>query len=235
MKIFKNKKLTISYIVLILMLILMGNSNNNPSTYIERIFKPINFADGTFYYSTMIVMVIVYHCLKFINNEKENDFINSFFSRMIVSVILISGAVWFGTYCTKFYKSFSHNLSSIYMNRDETSVGFDFEKNKLTLNGKISILNCSNEIQEFTIKIKSPSLIKNHINNDYVVLKKKVKVYPKEERNVYINEDFDFDFKDNNAGYSIQAFEYIFFDDDEDVVFKGTVDDYFLDEMYLDY
>lgn len=59
MKLFENKKLNISYIVLILMLILMGNSNNNPSTYIERIFKPINFADGTLYYSTIIVLIIV--------------------------------------------------------------------------------------------------------------------------------------------------------------------------------
>lgn len=62
-----------------------------------------------------------------------------------------------------------------------------------------------------------------------------MKIYPKEGQNVYINEDFDFDFKENGAGYSIQAFEYIFFDDDEDVVFKGSVDDYFVDEMYLDY
>lgn len=235
MKLFENKKLNISYIVLILMLILMGNSNNNPSTYIERIFKPINFADGTFYYSTIIVLIIVYYCLKFINNEKENNFINSFLSRMIVSVILISGAVWLGTYCTKFYKIFSHNLNSIYMNRDETSVAFDFEEKKLSLNGKISILNCSNEAKEFSIKIKSPSLIKNYINKDYIVLKNKVRIHPKEEQNLYINEDFDFDFKDNGAGYSSQAFEYVLFDDNEEVVFKGSVDDYFVDEMDLDY
>lgn len=235
MKLFENKKLNISYIVLILMLILMGNSNNNPSTYIERIFKPINFADGTFYYSTIIVLIIVYYCLKFINNEKENNFINSFLSRMIASVILISGAVWLGTYCTKFYKSFSHNLNSIYMNRDETSVAFDFEEKKLSLNGKISILNCSNEAKEFSIKIKSPSLIKNYINKDYIVLKNKLRIHPKEERNLYINEDFDFDFKDEGAGYSGQAFEYIFFGDNEEVVFKGSVDDYFVDEMDLDY
>lgn len=235
MKIFKNKKLTICYIILILMFILMGNSNNNPSPYIERIFKPINFADGTLYYSTIIVMIVVYYCLKLINNEKENNFINSFFSRMIVSVILISGAVWLGTYCTKFYKSFSHNLSSIYMNRDETSVDFDVEENKLSLNGKISILNCSNEVQEFSIKIKSPSFMKKYIDKDYVVLKNKVKIYPREERNLYINEDFDFDIKDNGVGYSIQAFEYIFFDDNEDIVFKGSVDDYFVDEMDWEY
>ena len=231
MKIFKNKKLTICYTLLILMFILMGNSNNNPSPYIERIFKPINFDNGTFYYSTIIVMIVVYYCLKLINNEKENNFINSFLSRIIVAVIFISGSVWLNTYCTKFYKSFSHNLNSIYMNRDETSVAFDVEEKKLSLNGKISIFNCSNEVQEFSIKIKSPSYMKKHIGKDYVVLKNKVRIYPREERNLYINEQFDFDIKDYGSGYTGNAFEYILFDDEEDIVFKGSVDDYFVDEM----
>lgn len=235
MKIFKNKKLVICNILLILMFILMGNSNNNPSTYMERIFKPINFANGIFYYSTIIVIIIVYNCLKNINDEKENYFINSFFSRMIVVVILINGFLWINTYSTKFYKSFSHNLNSIYMDRDETSVEFDFEENKLSLNGKISLLNCGNEVQEFRVKIKSPSLVKNHINKDYVVLKNKIQVYPKEERDLYVNEDFDFNIKDEGIGYSGQVFEYVLFDEEGDVVFKGSVDDYHVDQMDLNY
>lgn len=47
MEIFKNKELIIYYIELILMFILVGNSNNNPSTYIERIFKPITLGSST--------------------------------------------------------------------------------------------------------------------------------------------------------------------------------------------
>lgn len=66
-------------------------------------------------------------------------------------------------------------------------------------------------------------------------MKNKVRIHPKEEQNLYINEDFDFDFKDEGSGYSSQAFEYVLFDDEEEVVFKGSVDDYFVDEMDLDY
>ena len=63
----KNKKLIISYITLGLVFILMGNSNNNPSTYMERIFKPIYFKNGIFYYSTIISIMLVYYSLKNIN------------------------------------------------------------------------------------------------------------------------------------------------------------------------
>lgn len=232
MKKFDNKKLIISYIGLILMFILMGNSNNNPSSYMERIFKPVTFGDGTFYYSTIIVMVVIYYCLKGINSEKENYFINSSFSRFIVTIILINVFWGLGGYSTQFYKSFSNSLNSIYMNRDKTHVKFDYEKNKLSLNGKISILNCSDEIQEFRIKIKSPSLVKKFINKDYIVLKNKVKIYPKEKRNLQINEDFDYKLKKGeDLGYSGEAFEYKIFNDDNEVVFKGSTDDYVVDSM----
>ena len=110
------------------MCLLMGNSNNNPSVYIERIFKPINFGNGTLYYAVIIVMVITYYCLKGINEEKKNYFINSFFSRFIATIILINGFVWLGGYGAKFYKSFSHNLNSIYVNRDETSVEVEYKE-----------------------------------------------------------------------------------------------------------
>ena len=64
----------------------MGNSNNNPSTYMERIFKPIYFKNGIFYYSTIISIMLVYYSLKNINNEKKIKYINSFLSRLIVAI-----------------------------------------------------------------------------------------------------------------------------------------------------
>ena len=141
MKTLKNKKLIISYITLGLVFILMGNSNNNPSTYMERIFKPIYFKNGIFYYSTIISIMLVYYSLKNINNEKKIKYINSFLSRLIVAIIFMAVSAWLNTYTTKIYKSFSNNLNAIYMNRDETSMEFDCEKNKITVKGKISIIN----------------------------------------------------------------------------------------------
>ena len=68
---------------------------------------------------------------------------------------------------------------------------FDCEKNKITVKGKISIINCSNEIQEFKIKVKTPSLVKSQIKKDYVILSKKVKIYPRQKRDLYINEELE--------------------------------------------
>lgn len=232
MKTLKNKKLIISYITLGLVFILMGNSNNNPSTYMERIFKPIYFKNGIFYYSTIISIMLVYYSLKNINNEKKIKYINSFLSRLIVAIIFMAVSAWLNTYTTKIYKSFSNNLNAIYMNRDETSMEFDCEKNKITVKGKISIINYSNEIQEFKIKVKTPSLVKSQIKKDYFVLSKKVKIYPRQKRDLYINEEFDYKLKENSIFYDENIFEYVLFNNKEQVIFKGSLDYYFEENMY---
>lgn len=120
------------------------------------------------------------------------------------------------------------------MNRNETSVEVEYKENKISLNGKISVFNCSNKIQEFRIKIKSPYFVKNHTNKDYIDLRDGVKIYPKEEVDLYINEEFDYAMKREGTEYGGQAFEYVLFNEDE-IVFKGRLDDYNIDKMDSNY
>lgn len=223
MKLLKRHKLTLCYIGLILICLLMGNSNNTPVTYMERIFKPISFGSGTLYYANIIAILIIYYSLKAINDNKEHYFIKSISSRIITMIVLVSIVTWSGEYITKFYKSFYNNLNSIYMNRDETSIEFNFDDNKANINGQISIINYSNKIQEFNIKIKSPTIVKNYTKEDYITVKNNVKIYPKEEIRIYVDEELD---KIEGLQYSTQAFEYILFNNKDKTVFKGNIEDY---------
>ena len=167
-----------------------------------------------------------------INDEKKIKYINSFLSRLIEAIIFMAESAWLNTYTTKIYKSFSNNLNAIYMNRDETSMEFDCEKNKITVKGKISIINCSNEIQEFKIKVKTPPLVKSQIKKDYFVLSKNVKIYPRHKRDLYINEEFDYKLKENSIFYDENIFEYVLFNDKDQTIFKGSLDYYFEENMY---
>lgn len=235
MKLFRKYKLILCYIGLILICLLMGNSNNVPEIYMERILKPISWRSSTFYYANIIAIFIIYYCLKGINKNKENYFINSTFARIMATIILINGFAWSGEYITKFYKSFYHNLNSIYMNRDGTSVEFNGNNKKLNINGEVAIVNCSNKIQEFHIKIKSPAVVKDHTKKDYIIIKNNVKIYPKEKINIYIEEELDGVIESENLEYNTHAFEYILFNNEDDAVFKGNIDDYNIDYLNSKY
>lgn len=56
-------------------------------------------------------------------------------------------------------------------------------------------------------------------------------MYPREKITVYINEELDNEIKDEELGYSIQAFEYILFNNEDNVTFKGSVEDYKIDYL----
>ena len=56
-KLTSMQKRILCFIGLGVIFILMGNSNNSPEIFIQRIFKPISRNNSTFNYSGFIVMV----------------------------------------------------------------------------------------------------------------------------------------------------------------------------------
>ena len=80
--------------------------------------------------------------------------------------------------------------------------------------------------------MKTPSLVKSQIKKDYVVLSKKVKIYPRQKRDLYINEEFDYKLKESSIFYDENIFEYVLFNNKEQVIFKGSLDYYFEENMY---
>lgn len=216
------------YILIVVMFALMGNSNNTPEVFIEKIFKPIVGNGWIIHYAGSIVIVVIYNCLKQLNEIKENYLIKTRFNRVIATIVLINifSVIW--VYCIQFYKGFFNDLNSIYLDRDKTSVQFSKNEDELSVNGRINVVNCSNYIQKFHIKIKVPSLAIDDIKEEYILLEKEFKVNPKEEKNLVINEEIKSDVINQYSGYSSSAFEYILFNNKDEVVFKGTLVQYHL-------
>lgn len=230
-KLSKMQRRILCCLGLTIMFVLMGNSNNVPETFAERIFKPIICNGGRFYYAGLIVIAGIYCCLKKFNEIRGNSLINRTFRRFIITIVLMNlfSAMWI--YCIQCYKGFSNDLNSIYLDREKTSVQFHGDKDKLIINGTIDIRNCSNYTQKFQIKIKAPSLVKEDIKEEYITLENEFEAHQKEEETLRINEELKLDREIQYSGYGSKAFEYILFNDKGEVVFKGTLEEYKTNEL----
>lgn len=222
-RILNRQKRVISYLIILIVFILMGNSNNIPETFVERVFKPIKVKESTIYYSGIITIGGLYYALMNLNKLKGNRFIKTGFRRIIVTIILLGcfESIW--SHCIQFYKSFSQDLNAIYLERKETFVTFNKNDNQLLVEGSINVKNCTNKVQRFNVKVRVPSFIKEDIREEYVTIKKDYTVNPKEERELIIyeflegNEDSDF------VGYICNSFEYVLFNEEDKTHFYSNL------------
>ena len=230
-KLSRIQKTMLCYLGLATIFVLMGNSNNVPEIFAERIFKPIRGDSWRIHYSGLIVIVGIYYSLKQLNEMKKNSIIKTGFRRVIVTIVLISVFTEIWVYGIQFYKGFSKDLNSIYLDREKTLVQLNGNEDKVTIDGRIDIINCSNDEQEFYIKIKTPSLIKEGIRESYITLENEFKVHPKEEKTLIINEELKFYREIKYSGYSSEAFEYILFNEKDETIFRGKLEEYQWDEL----
>jgi hypothetical protein len=133
----------------------------------------------------------------------------------------------------QFYKGFYRDLNSIYLDGEKAFVDFRTNEDKLTVSGRIKIINCSNNTQNFYIKIKAPFLVKEDIKKEYITLEKEFEINPKEEKTLSVFEEITLDRQTQYSGYGMRAFEYVLFIDNDEVIFKGTLDEYQIDELDL--
>lgn len=209
-----------------IMFILMGNSNNSPEVFIQRIFKPISGENWVFYYSGFIVIGGIYYCLYKLNEIKENRLIRTPIRRFISTIVLMSIFPTLWTNCTQVYKGFYKDLNAIYLDREISYMNFNKGNGIISIDGRLYIKNCNNETQEFYIKIKTPSSIKSDIKEDYVTLPEKYIVHPKENKAIYVSQELLRTEESNNSTYMIKGFEYILFNDNDETIFEGSVSDY---------
>ncbi len=234
-KLTSMQKRILCFIGLGAIFILMGNSNNSPEIFIQRIFKPISSNNSTFNYSGFIVIGGIYYCLYKLNEIKENRLIKTGFRRFIVTMLLMNffPTVW--NDCVQIYKGFYNDLNAIYLNRENTHININKSDEIITVNGQIDIKNCSNETQEFYIKIKTPSVVKEDINKSYITLAEKYVLHPKEEKTLYISQELIEKGESKYTGYNTRGFEYILFNNEDEVIFEGTISDYKFDNRDLYY
>ena len=215
------------------MFVLMGSSNNVPEIFTERIFKPIIGRGWSIHYSGLIVILGIYYCLKQLNKIRENRLITTKFGRIISIIILLSifPAMW--VQFIQFYKGFYKDLNSIYLDREKAFVDFQTNEDKIIVSGRIKIINCSNNTQKFYVEIKTPSLVKEDINEEYITLENEFEINPKEEKTLSIFKEITLDRQTQYSWYGMRAFEYILFNDKDEVIFKGTLNEYQIDKLEL--
>ena len=133
------------------------------------------------------------------------------------------------------YKGFYKDLNSIYLNRENTHININKNDEVITVDGQIDIKNCSNETKEFYIKIKAPAVVKEDINKDYITLAEKYILHPEEEKTIYISQALMEKGESKYTGYGVRGFEYILFDNEDEVIFEGTISEYKYDNRNLYY
>ena len=220
-----HKKL-LCYLVLFLMFILMGNNNNNPTVFIDRIFRPVQGNNWAFYYASILIVIGIYYSLKQLHKLNKNSLTKTTPIRIIFIFILLNifSSIWDHT--IQLYKGFYNNLNAIYLNREKTSVELKGNTETLNINGVIDFKNCGYAAQTFYIQITAPALIKELVNENYFILEKEITIYPKSRQTIYLDEEIKLDKEDQSTGYGAYAFEYTIFNDQDEAIFKGNLMDY---------
>lgn len=229
------QKRILCFIGLGVIFILMGNSNNSPEIFIQRIFKPISSNNSTFNYSGFIVIGGIYYCLYKLNEIKENRLVKTAFRRFIVTMLLMNFFHTIWDNCIQIYKGFYNDLNAIYIDREDTHINFNKDDKNTTVNGQIDIKNCGDETKEFYIKIKVPAVVREDINKDYINLAEIYILHPKEEKTLYISQALIEKGESKYTGYNTRGFEYILFNNEDEVIFEGTISDYKYDNRDLSY
>ena len=185
-------KNVLSVILILIGISLLGNTNNNPISFIERIFKPVMIGGGTFYYSGIFPILLIYFGFKWMNEFGEYKLLKTRNRRIIATIIVLLFSSQLITHGIKITKSMSRDLSSIYYNRynvnNTLSLEVDNKSNEI-ITCTIDLENCSEKAQEFYIKILIPEHYKEFILHNDLIAKesdfktdKKFILHAKEKR-----------------------------------------------------
>lgn len=203
--------------IILIVLILFGlcclaDSNNNPNAFIQRIFTPIHIGSGTIYYAGLFPLMLIFYSLKIINEEKEYKLLNTNLKRIIFVVMLLIVLPTFTQGGVKIYKSFYNDLNSIYCYRNNMRLSIVTSQGKRELICRLDLENCSNADEEFFIKVKLPSYLKDEIKElSFINSEGILNLHGKERRKfeIVLNES---SINNENLYFSdINDFEFILF------------------------
>lgn len=166
-------KSILSFILILIGIILMGNTNNNPIAFIERIFKPIRIGKGTLYYSAIFSILLIYFGFKWMYEFGEYKALNTKNKRILATFLVLFFSSQVTTHGIKIIKSMSTDLSSIYYNRSnisDLSLNLNNKSNEI-IACTIELENCSEKTQEFYIKVLIPKDYKEFIVQNELIAK----------------------------------------------------------------
>ena len=229
MNFLRKIKYVLSIILILIGITLLGNTNNNPVAFIERIFKPVIIGSVTIYYSGIFPILLIYFGFKWVNKLREYRLLKTRNRRILATIIVLVFSNQLITYGIKISKSRSEDLNSIYYNRKNVNNTLSLKisnKNNEITTCTIELENCSEKAQEFYIKMLVPEYYKEFILQEELIAKesdfktdKKFILHAKEKR--VVNAVFSGDMKksDTNFGGSTNEFVFLLTNDKEEVKF----------------
>lgn len=156
----------ISLLMIIVGVLSIGNTNNNPVPFIDRVFRPIRFGNGgVLFLSGFIIIILIYNGVKGLGRYWGNKL--SFFHKhpIIITIIIIMLIPNVTLNNIKIYKSLSRGLNSIYCYREEKYLRLNItEEGIAQLNGMIKLKNYSSKPRKFYIKLHIPEFMGKYIS-----------------------------------------------------------------------
>lgn len=177
-------KKTLSFILIIAGIILRSNTNNNPTWFIERIFKPIEIGSATIYYAGILPILLIYNGFKGLSESEKYKFFKTTKGRIIGTIIVALFSAQLCGYGVKISKNMSNDLNAIYYNRESNNNMLMFEQDEndnMVITCTIELENCSQQAQEFYIDLLVPKDHKEFVveeklqTNEKFILKGKEK------------------------------------------------------------
>lgn len=230
----RNVKHIFSIMLVLVGVILLFNTNNNPNPLIERILKPFKIGSGTVYYSLIIPIIFIYYGLKGMNKLGNYRWLQTRSSRIIIVIIILMLSNSLNDSVIKLAKGMYKDLNAIYYDRKYPNNQLEFKEysdRSEILNCKIALENCSQETQEFYIRILVPEFIKDSVvqreltaKSEDLIVDKKFILHSKEKQ--IINAVFLADLvkKGDKLNGGSTGFEIELINDKENIKFTKEMD-----------
>lgn len=222
MNLSKKAKNILSALLIIIGICFLGDTNNNPNAFIQRIFKPVKLGSSTFYYSGFLIYMLIYFSLKWMYKFGEYKLLNTITRRILATIIIIIVSSQLITSGIKISKSMDADLNAIYYNReyadDELAVALDNEGNK-TISCMVELENCSDKEQKFYIEVLIPEQYRYFISQKEYLSDEKFILHAKEKKVIYTTFSGNTSSTNNNHFWSTKDFEFLLINDKDQVKF----------------
>lgn len=152
-----DKKLYLCMSALVVMAILLCNTNNNPNSFILRVLPPYEKDSSKLFYANVIILVLIPFILFDLYKATEWKMINSVPKRLVCMIVFMLLSVNVGNQVVQLYKSFQKDLNAIYLDRDHMEVSYNWttkqdDKGKYITHysgeAYITLKNCSNKVEQ---------------------------------------------------------------------------------------
>ena len=222
MNLSNKAKNILSALLIIIGICFLGDTNNNPNAFIQRIFKPVKLGNSTFYYSGFLIILLIYFSFKWMYKFGNYKLLNTTTRRILATIIIIIVSIQLITSGIKISKSMAADLNAIYYNReyadDGLAIATDNEGNK-TISCMVELENCSDKEQKFYIELLIPEQYRYLIPQKEYLSDEKFILHAKEKKVIYTTFSGNTSSTNNNHFWSTKDFEFLLINDKDQVKF----------------